>query len=59
MTIIFKILQRAEWKATGSSPLSRLLKNNVSFFLKSLIKIHVSDILLITSADYRSSVVDY
>jgi hypothetical protein len=58
MTIIFKILQVAEWKAMGSSPLSRLLKNNVSF-LKSLIKIHVPDILLITSADCRSSVVVY
>jgi len=33
MTIIFKILQRAKWKAMGSSPLSRLLKN-VSFFEK-------------------------
>jgi len=57
MTIIFQILQRAKWKAMGSSPLSCLSKNNVSF-VKSLIKIHVPDILLVTSAEYRSSVVD-
>lgn len=56
MTIMFTILQRAEWKAMGLVSAVSFLENNVIFF-RSLIKIHVPDILLITSADYRSSVV--